>query len=84
MSLNVTSLSSTKVYIKQTRHTGFVITYATCPIHWASCLQTEITLSIAEADYITICVTQNDTTYDTYERITYYLSSAHKQPKLLL
>jgi hypothetical protein len=27
--------------------TGFVITYANCPIYWASCLQTEIALSTA-------------------------------------
>jgi hypothetical protein len=27
---------------------------------------------------------QSDTTNDTYERITYYLSSAHKQTKLLV
>ncbi len=29
--------------------TGFVITYANCPISWASCLQTEIALSTAKA-----------------------------------
>jgi hypothetical protein len=58
--------------------TGFVITYANCPIYWASCLQTEIALSAAKAEHCTvICITQSDTTYDTYERITYYLSSAH-------
>ncbi len=65
MSLNVTSLSSTKAYIKQARHTGFVISYATYPIYWASCLQIEHALSTAKAEYITICVTQSDTTYDT-------------------
>jgi hypothetical protein len=64
--------------------TGFVITYATCPIYWASCLQTENALRTAEAEYITICVMQNDTTYNIYERITHYLSSAHKQTGLLL
>ena len=32
--------------------TGFVITYAICPIYWASCLQTEIALSTAKAEYI--------------------------------
>jgi hypothetical protein len=78
------SLSSIKAYIKQTRCTDFVITYATCPIYWASHLQTENALSTAKAECITICVTQSDTTYDTYERITSYLSSAHKQTKLLL
>jgi hypothetical protein len=33
---------------------GCVITYANCPIYWASCLQTEIALSTAKAEYITI------------------------------
>ncbi len=32
--------------------TGFVITYANCPIYCASCLQTEIALSTAKAEYI--------------------------------
>jgi hypothetical protein len=64
--------------------TGFAITYATFPIYWASCFQTENALSTAKAEYITICVTQSDTTYDTYGKITSYLSSAHKQTKFLL
>ncbi len=34
--------------------TGFLITYADCPIYWASHLQTEIALSTAEAKYITM------------------------------
>ena len=33
-------------------HTDFVITNATCPIYWASHLQTKIALSTAEAEYI--------------------------------
>jgi hypothetical protein len=32
--------------------TGFVITYANCPIYWASRLQTEIALSTAKAENI--------------------------------
>ncbi len=32
--------------------THFVITYANCLIYWASCLQTEIALSTAKAEYI--------------------------------
>jgi hypothetical protein len=32
--------------------TGFVITYANCPIFWTSFLQTEIALSTAKAEYI--------------------------------
>ncbi len=69
--------------------TGFVITYANCPIYWASHLQTEIALSTVKAEYIAmssaVCkVIPLMITHDTYERITYYLSSAHKQTKLLL
>jgi hypothetical protein len=65
--------------------TGFVITYANCPIYWASHLQTEIALySQSRIHCNVICVMQNDTTYDTCEIILYYLSSAHKQTKLLL
>jgi hypothetical protein len=30
--------------------TGFVITYANCPIYWASCFQPEIALSTADAE----------------------------------
>jgi hypothetical protein len=64
---------------------GSVIAHANCPIYWASCLQTEIALSTAGAKYSNvICIMQSDTTYDTYERITCYLSSAHKQTKLFL
>jgi hypothetical protein len=32
--------------------TGFVITYANCPIYWASRLQTEIAPSTVKAEYI--------------------------------
>lgn len=34
--------------------TGFVITYANCPLIWASKLQTEIALSTTEAEYIAL------------------------------
>jgi hypothetical protein len=34
--------------------TGYVIWYAGCPIYWQSKLQTEITLSTAEAEYIAL------------------------------
>ena len=34
--------------------TGFVIYYAGCPVYWQSKLQTEITLSTAEAEYISL------------------------------
>ena len=32
--------------------TGFVVTYAGCPVLWCSKLQTEITLSTTESEYI--------------------------------
>ncbi len=32
--------------------TGFVVTYANCPIYWANCLQIEIALSTAKSEYI--------------------------------
>ena len=34
--------------------TGFVICYASCPIFWQSKLQTEISLSMAKAEYIAL------------------------------
>jgi hypothetical protein len=34
--------------------TGFLITYANCPIYWASHLQTEKALSTAKAEYTAI------------------------------
>jgi hypothetical protein len=33
---------------------GYVITYAGCPMHWASKMQTEIALSSTEAEYIAL------------------------------
>jgi hypothetical protein len=35
-------------------HTGYVITFANCPILWSSKLQTEIALSTTEAEYIAL------------------------------
>jgi hypothetical protein len=34
--------------------TGYVILYASCPVIWASKLQTEIALSTTEAEYLAI------------------------------
>ena len=34
--------------------TGFIIYYAGCPVYWQSKLQTEIALSTAEAEYISM------------------------------
>jgi hypothetical protein len=66
-------------------HTGFVITYAN---HQSTGLvssdKNSSKHSQSRIDCNVICVTRSDTTYDTYERIMYYLSSAHKQTKLLL
>jgi hypothetical protein len=33
---------------------GYIITYAGCPMHWASKMQTEIALSTTEAEYIAL------------------------------
>ena len=43
-----TSSDPSSVYSR----TGFVIKYANCPVYWQSKLQTEISLSTAEAEYI--------------------------------
>lgn len=34
--------------------TGYIITYCSCPIHWASKLQNEIMLSMTECEYIAL------------------------------
>ena len=41
--------------------TGFVITYASCPILWASKLQTCISLSTTEAEYVALSQSLRDT-----------------------
>jgi hypothetical protein len=33
---------------------GYIITYAGCPMHWSSKMQTEIALSTTEAEYIAL------------------------------
>ncbi len=48
---NVTTSTDADNIISRTR---FVITYANCPIYWASCPQIEIALSTAEAEYIAL------------------------------
>lgn len=40
--------------------TGYIIYYAGCPIHWVSKLQTEITLSSTEAEYIALSQSMRD------------------------
>jgi hypothetical protein len=39
---------------------GYVITYASCPILWSSKLQTEIALSTTEAEYLTLSQSLQD------------------------
>jgi hypothetical protein len=43
-------------------HTGFIISYAGCPIYWCSKLQTEIALSTTEAEYIALSMPMRGTT----------------------
>ena len=38
---------------------GWIISYANCPIIWASKLQTQVALSTTEAEYITIALSQS-------------------------
>jgi len=40
--------------------TGYVITYADCPILWVSRLQTEMALSTTEAEYIALLQAMQD------------------------
>jgi len=40
---------------------GYVITYANCPILWASKLQTEVALSTMEAEYVCLSQSLRDT-----------------------
>jgi hypothetical protein len=40
--------------------TGFVILYSGCPIHRGSKLQTEITLSTTEAEYIALSTSSHE------------------------
>jgi len=41
--------------------TGYVIYYASCPVHWCSKMQTEIALSTAEAEYIALSQAMRET-----------------------
>ena len=40
--------------------TGYIITYANCPVLWCSKLQTEIALSTTEAEYIALFTAMRD------------------------
>ncbi len=52
------STSSDPISVKS--HTGFVITFASCPVFWCSKLQTEIALSTTEAEYIAMSQAARD------------------------
>ena len=39
---------------------GYAITYASCPIFWASKMQTEVTLSTTESEYVSLSQSQRD------------------------
>jgi hypothetical protein len=40
---------------------GYCITYANCPIYWASKIQTEVALSTTESEYISLSQSLRDT-----------------------
>ena len=40
--------------------TGYVITYAGCPVHWVSKLQSEVALSTTESEYIALSQSMRD------------------------
>ena len=39
---------------------GYAITYASCPIFWASKMQTEVTLSTTESEYVSLSQSLQD------------------------
>jgi hypothetical protein len=41
-------------------HTGYIITYCGCPIHWVNKLQSEIALSTTESEYIALSMATRD------------------------
>jgi hypothetical protein len=41
-------------------HSGYIITYCCCPIHWVSKLQSEIALSTTESEYIALSMATRD------------------------
>jgi len=41
-------------------HAGYFITYAGCPVHWVSKLESEIALSTCEAEYIALSMCMRD------------------------
>jgi len=64
--------------------TGFVIFYAGCPIVWASRMQTEISLSTAESEYIACSTAMRDVLSLTYlmQEITKIFPIENIKPKM--
>jgi hypothetical protein len=52
------SIADDPISIKS--HTGYIITFANCPILWSSKLQTEVALSTTEAEYIALSQATRD------------------------
>ena len=63
--------------------TGFVISYAGCPIYWASKLQTEIALSTTEAEYIALSTAMREVLpfLNLMEEIRVFLPVREDEPK---
>ena len=63
--------------------TGFVISYAGCPIFWCSKLQTEIALSTTEAEYIALSQAMREVLpfLNLTEEIQHFLPIQHDKPK---
>ena len=64
--------------------TGMVIMYANCPIYWRSSLQTEIALSAAKAEYISLSSALQEMLLlmTMMEEIKNYFFSSYKTPSL--
>ena len=63
--------------------TGFVISYAGCPIYWGSRLQTEIALSTTEAEYIALSVAMREVLpfLNLMEEMRSFLPVSKDEPK---
>ena len=66
---------------------GYIITYASCPIIWASKLQTEIALSTTKAEYISLSIALRETIplIDICKELRSYIQPRHHlHPQRLL
>lgn len=59
--------------------TGYFIAFATCPVLWSSKMQTEVTLSTTEAEYITLSQSTQELIH-----ICDLLQGLAKAPKLIV